>query len=409
MELFKVFTVEETKEIINKTFNKSLEYEEVSLIEGLGRITYEDITSKENVPSFKRSTVDGYAVRFKDVAGASDTIPAMMNIKGEVLMGLVPNFQIDHPGECAYVPTGGMIPEGADAVVMVEYTEKLDDVIILINSAVAFGDNIVDIGEDIKSEELIIRKGTKLRAYEIGVLSSIGIMQVKVFKKPKVAIISTGDEIIDCTKSPALGEVRDINSNLLHALIVESGGNPINFGVIKDDYKKLEDTLEEAIEKCDVVIVSGGSSVGKKDQTLKVINQLQKDSLLVHGIAIKPGKPTIIAKIKHKPVFGLPGHPLSCAIIYNEFVKYHINNLCSFKEENYPTMCSFEINYHKAKGREEFLPVVLTRGVDGRISASPILSKSGLITGFSKAWGYIKINRNEEGLLKGQTVQAYKF
>jgi molybdopterin molybdotransferase len=408
MELFKVMSVEETKELLKKTFMKKGQCEEIALSDALGRIIYEDITAKENVPAFRRSTVDGYAVASKDVVGASETIPSMMNLIGEVIMGQAPSISLKFPGECAYVPTGGMLPEGTDSTVMVEYTDKLDEDTILINTSIAYGDNVVDIGEDIAIDELIIKKGTKLRPYEIGVLSSLGIGKVSVYEKPKVAIISTGDEIVGCDDTPKLGEVRDINSYMLYTAVLEDGGYPINFGVVKDDFSGLKTLMEKALEQCDVVLISGGSSVGKKDQSLRVLNSLDSSTVLVHGIAVKPGKPTIIGKVGEKAVFGLPGHPLSCAVVYKIIVKDYLNDLCCFDEKVYGIQCEFEMNYHKAKGREEYLPVII-KEENHNLIASPILSKSGVITGFSKAWGYIKIEKNQEGILQGQRVYVYKF
>lgn len=409
MDLFKVASVEDTKKILNKVFEAKIECEEVELNHALGRIIYKDIISDINVPSFKRSTVDGYAVASRDIAGASEAIPAMMNLKGEVIMGNASEWNINVPGECGYVPTGGMLPEGANAVVMIEYSDKLDEETILINSPVAYGENVVEIGEDIKNGEIVIQKGTKLRPYEIGVLSSLGINRVVVYRKPTVAIISTGDEIVGCDETPKLGQVRDINSYLLYSAVIEDGAKPINFGVIKDNYETLKKAVEEAIEKCDIVLISGGSSVGKKDQTLKVINALEGPGVLVHGISIKPGKPTIIAKVGNKAVFGLPGHPLSCAVVYKVIVNHYLNGLMDYKDKVYPVQCRFSINYHKAKGREEYLPITLEKMENGEIKASPVFGKSGLITGFSKAWGYIKIDKNEEGIKEGEKVYAFKF
>lgn len=408
MDLFNVVSVNDAQDILDEKFYYKLEKEEINLEKAVGRILYENIISKVNVPEFRRSTVDGYAVNCRDVAGASESIPAILNLKGEVLMGELAGHSIDLPGECVYVPTGGMIPDGADAVVMIEYTEKLDEETILINSTCANGDNVVQIGDDISIDEVVIKKGTKLRPYEIGVLSSLGFTEIPVFKKPKVGIISTGDEIVGISERPRLGQVRDINTYLLYSSILKDEAEPINYGVVKDEYELLKSTVDNALKQCDLVLISGGSSVGVKDQTIKVIDSFQESEVLVHGIAIKPGKPTIISKVCGKAVFGLPGHPLSCAIIYQIIVKNFINKLQNNIDKEYPVQCRFSINYHKAKGREEYLPVVL-KNVDNEFIAEPIFSKSGLITGFSKAYGYIKIDKNIEGLREGEKVLVYKF
>ncbi|WP_434290821.1 molybdopterin molybdotransferase MoeA [Clostridium botulinum] len=408
MDLFNVVSIKEAKSLIEKNFNVKPIKEEVELLSSMDRVIYEDIISHINVPNFRRSTVDGYAVNSKDVAGASESMPAMMNYRGEVFMGKIPEVNMDFPGDCVYVPTGGMIPEGSDSVVMVEYTERVHEDTVLINKATAYGEKVVEIGEDIAKEEIMIKKGERLRPYEIGVLSSLGITKVPVCRKPKVAIISTGDEIVDPNKEPNLGEVRDINSYLLQASIIEDGGIPINYGIIRDDFNLLKNTLEKAIEDTDIVLISGGSSVGKKDVTIDVINSLGDPGVFVHGIAIKPGKPTIIGNVKDKIVFGLPGHPLSAAIVYKVIVKYYIDKIAGVKEKVFPIVCKFNINYHSAKGREEYLPVTLN-WQENEIIASPIFSKSGLISGFSKAYGFIKIDKNLEGIKKDEKVFVYRF
>ncbi|KOA19402.1 molybdopterin molybdenumtransferase [Clostridium homopropionicum DSM 5847] len=408
MDLFNVISVDKAKELIDVNFKLGPKSEYVNLMDSLERIIYNDIISEINVPHFKRSTVDGYAVNSRDIAGASESIPAIMDYKGEVLMGKEPSTNINFPGECVYVPTGGMLPDGADSVVMVEYSEKMDSNTVLINKPNAHGENVVEIGEDISKGECIIKKGRKIRAYELGVMSSLGMMQVQVCKRPKIAVISTGDEIVDPKEEPKMGEVRDINSYVMQAFAIEDGCEPINYGVIKDDFELLKDTVNKAIDEADIVLISGGSSVGKKDATIDVINSLGQPGVLVHGIAIKPGKPTIIGKISDKIVFGLPGHPLSAAIVYKVMVKYCIDKLKGFTEEIFPTVCNFSMNYHSAKGREEYLPVTLTWN-ENEIIASPVLSKSGIISGFSKAYGFIKIDKNLEGIRQGERVLVYRF
>lgn len=408
MELFNVVTVDEARKIIDSNFSQKLDCEIIGIEDCTGRITYEDIISECNVPGFRRSTVDGYAVRSKDVFGASESIPAILNIIGEVQMGKPAPAALKAPGDCMYVPTGGMLPDGSDCVVMIEYTDKLDDRTVLVNSPAGPLDNVVAIGEDIKSGETIIKGSSMIRPYEAGVLASLGIDKVKVMKKPKVAIISTGDEIVDINETPALGQTRDINTYLLYSLIMSDNGIPCIYGLVKDDYEILKHTVDCALSECDIVLISGGSSVGKKDQTLNVINSLGSPGVLIHGLAVKPGKPTIVGKARDRIIYGLPGHPLACAVIYNILVKYYMERLYGLSDAKIPVSCSFSINYHKAKGREEYLPVMLKKDAGG-YTAEPIFTKSGLISGFSKAWGYVKIERNTEGLKAGEAVEVYKF
>jgi molybdopterin molybdotransferase len=407
MELFNVVSVEEAKQIIDNSFNYELGSEKINILQSVDRICFEDIKARCNIPEFKRSTVDGYAVSSRDVYGASDAIPAMLQLKGEVFMGKVPPADITG-GECMYVPTGGMLPETSDSVVMVEYSDKLDEDTILLYSPVSWGGNVIQVGEDIGTEDIVVKKGDKLRPYEIGVLASIGISEVTVYKRPRVAIISTGDEVVPCEAKPALGEVRDINTYLLWSLLIQDGIEPVSYGIIKDEYELLKSTVDKAFDECDLVLISGGSSVGKKDQTLKVIASYEDGEVLVHGIAVKPGKPTIIGKHKEKIIFGLPGHPLACSIVYKILVKNYIHKLMDQQEKVYGIIAEMSINYHKAKGREEYLPVELETE-NSKTIAKPVFGKSGLISAFSKAWGYVKIEKNVEGLKEGQLVEVYRL
>nr|WP_242822553.1 gephyrin-like molybdotransferase Glp [Caloramator australicus] len=407
MELLKLVSIKEAKEIIEKNSTYKIETEKINILDSLGRILAMDIYSNENVPDFVRSTVDGYAAQSEDVFGASESLPAILKLVGEVKIGQTPPCEIN-AGECMYVPTGGMLPKGADTVVMIEYTEKLDHETILVNKPTAPLQNIVEIGEDVKKGELILKKGTKIRPYEIGVLSSLGILEIEVYKKIKVGIISTGDEVVDPKEKINLGQVRDINSYLLYSLCEEEGVEPTLYGIVKDDYEKLRETLDRAIKECDVVIMSGGSSVGNKDETVKVIKSFENSNIFIHGIAIKPGKPTIIGKIGEKFVYGLPGHPLACAVIFKNFVAHYFDKLRGFEREDFWIECKMAVNYHKAQGRAEFLPVRI-KVENGELIAYPTYYKSGLISCFSKSFGYIYIEKELEGVYQGQRVKVFKF
>ncbi len=408
MELFKVVDINEAKRIIDENFKIEARSEKVNISKALGRVLYKDVISQENIPGFRRSTVDGYAIRSKDTAGASEAIPALFELRGEVRMGEEAKVKLDLPGDCAYVPTGGMLPEGADSVVMIEYSEKLDDSTILISTSSYPGENLVEIDEDVAAGELVISKGTRIRPYEIGVLSSLGIIEVDVCKKLSCGIVSTGDEVIEPSKTPASGQVRDINTYLLSSLVEECGAEPVIYGIYNDDFEELKTAITKAVQECDIVLISGGSSVGNKDQTLQAIKALKNSKVLVHGIAVKPGKPTLIGKAEEKIIFGLPGHPLACAVIFKIIVQHYISRVYVQEEANYPISCSFAINYHKAKGREEFLPVKLEQREEG-LTAVPVISKSGIISAFSKAYGYIRINKNVEGIREGEKVFVYRF
>ncbi|MDF2673099.1 MAG: putative molybdenum cofactor biosynthesis protein, partial [Clostridiales bacterium] len=284
----------------------------------------------------------------------------------------------------------------------------LDENTILINKPTAPGENVINEDDDVRVGEVLIKRGSRLRPYEIGVLSSIGQIEVEVVKRVRVGIISTGDEIVSPEKTPLPGQVRDINTYLLSSLIIENGGEAIIYGVCEDTYEDLMDRVERAYKECDMVLISGGSSVGKKDQTLKVMKSLGESSVLVHGMAIKPGKPTLIGKSGGKIIFGLPGHPLACAVVFKAVVKHYMDRTTGEVDVDYPIPCSFTLNYHKAKGREEYLPVNI-EFKDGNMVAVPIFAQSGIISAFSRAWGFVKIDRNLEGLREGDRVLVHKF
>lgn len=407
MELYKVISIAEAIEVMKQEFNQQLQMEAVKTEDAVGRICAQDITSEEAIPGFTRSTVDGYAVNAKDVFGASEAMPAMLHFAGEILMGESAPERLE-AGCCMYVPTGGMLPGTANCVVMVEYSNRLDASTVLLETAAAPLENVIQAGEDIQSGELVMHKGQLLRPYEIGVLSSLGIEQINVFRRPIVGILSTGDEVIACNQTPEPGQVRDINSGLLKAAVQNSGAVAKIYGIIHDDYEQLKQMVDKALAECDIVLLSGGSSVGTRDQTHRVISSYSDGGVLVHGLAVKPGKPTIIGKANGKAIFGLPGHPLACSIIFTVLVKQYLDSLSCFPSSDYGTSAVFSTNYHKASGREEFLPVSLEMQ-DNRLIAIPVFGKSGLITSFARAYGYITIDRNKEGLLEGEHVQVYRF
>jgi molybdopterin molybdotransferase len=408
--VFEVRSVEEVMEIIKKNFSDNdIGTEVVDIRDAIGRVTAQSIMAPENIPGFNRSTVDGYAVISSDTFGAGESIPAQLELQQEVRMGKKPPFQLKK-GQAAYVPTGGELPENADSVVMIEYTEDYKDGYIYINKSSAPGNHIIFTGDDTCEGDLVIEKGRQLRPQEIGALAAMGYSRISVFKKPRVGIISTGDEIVDINDSTSGGaKVRDINSYSLFAGVSSCNCIPVRYGIINDDFEMLKNAVEKAVEECEVVLVSGGSSVGTRDETLKVIEALGEPGVLVHGIAVKPGKPTIIGKIKCKAVFGLPGHPVSAYMIFRIFVCMLLEVLtktpASYRNTNTAVMYC---NYPSNNGREEFLPVKLS-SIDGIVKASPVFGKSGLITSLVSADGFVHIKRGVEGLAKGQVVEIVYF
>jgi molybdopterin molybdotransferase len=408
MEMFTVATKESVKTLLEEEFEfYQNDIEEVNLFESRGRILAEDIYSDENIPNFIRSTVDGYAVIMEDIVGCSDSMPAFLTLIGEAKMG-EKNIKSLKNGETMYVPTGGMLPENADAMVMIEFSEKMEDEVAIYRPA-SIRENIVGIGDDVKFGEKVLESGIEILPNHIGALAAIGKAKVQVRKKLNVAILSTGDEVISIDDKPNIGEVRDVNSFEIGAMLQQLGCNISVLKHIKDDFDCLKCGFEEALSKADVVIISGGSSVGNHDQTPDIINEIGNPGVLVHGIAIKPGKPTIIAKIGDKAVFGLPGHPASCLISYKVIVEPFLKNVL-MKAENKVKTCIAESNFqvHVSSGRDVFYMVQLETA-NGKLIANPVHGKSGMVSLFSKADGYIEIPMSKEGLEKGERVEVNLF
>ena len=291
--------------------------EEVELAEAGGRVLAAPISAPEAVPGFLRATMDGYAVRARDTFGAGAGAPQYLEIKGEVPMGVAPTRGVGG-GETLRVATGAMLPPGADAVVMIEYTAEHPDGTLEVRRSVAPGENVLSPGEDVAPGERLFPAGRRLRPQEIGLLAALGIRRVAAYKKPRVAIISSGDEIVPLDEKPGPGQVRDSNAYLAAAQVAEWGGLPLRHGIIPDDFDALRKTLAAALEASDLILVSGGSSVGVRDLTLSAIEDLPDAEILVHGVALRPGKPTILAALGQqpaKPLLGLPGHPASAAVV----------------------------------------------------------------------------------------------
>ncbi|UCE18942.1 MAG: molybdopterin molybdenumtransferase MoeA [Gemmatimonadota bacterium] len=405
---WKVITREEAEQLYADI--KPLESERVHIQYCLDRVLGEDIISEVDVPHFPRSNMDGYAVRAEDTYGASESSPITLKIVGKVDMGKVADLSIS-PGEVAHIATGGMLPEGADAMVMVEYTEAPENDRVAIKRAVAPGEHIVSIGEDIKRGQLLLKKGNRLRAQDIGVLAAVGVTEVAVHRRPRVGILSTGDEIVPPEVEPKPGQVRGTNIYTLSALTVKFGGEPIDFGIVRDEFETLKEKIAAAIQSCDIVAISGGSSVGTQDITLCVIKSFEAKGILAHGVAIRPGKPTIQALVSGKPVIGLPGHPVSAAVVYGLLVKPIIYRLTGASEnlsEQAAIRARLSQNVPSPSGREDYVRVTLRREGD-LWWADPIFGKSGAITTLTKADGLVKIDLELEGLEEGQWVEVKPF
>ncbi|NLM43698.1 MAG: molybdopterin molybdotransferase MoeA [Clostridiales bacterium] len=408
MKLFNVKKVDEVKKIIDEAFSDIWsKYELVPIEKSLGRVAYEDLHSPIELPEFSRSVVDGYAVLSKDTHGAGESMPVFLNVIGRVEMGQVATDTIKS-STAIYVPTGAMIPPGADAVVMIEYVENLDENIIAVYTPVAPGQGIIKKGDDIKKGHKVLSKGKRIRARDIGVLSALGIEFIKVYEKIKVSVISTGDEIVNPFGEVSFGQIRDINTYLISAMAEESGAEISLKLLVEDDFDELIEAIKKALQVSEIVVLSGGSSVGAKDMTAKAIEFMDGGEIFVHGVAVKPGKPTIVGKIGDKAIFGLPGHPSSAMIIYKLFVDYLIRKYYSMNEDTIYVEASCSENIHSDPGKETYQPVELIEK-NGAYEAIPIYGKSATISKVAKSIGYIKITENKEGIKKGEKVRVALF
>lgn len=402
--MLNVCTPEEALNIIRREFaGSTAETEVLPLSACLGRVLAEDITANEYVPDFDRSTVDGYAVRASDTFGCSDSMPAILKLRGIVGMGKASGIVL-RGGECAYVPTGGEIPAGADAMVMIEHGESYGNEEIGILKAAAPGNNIIYRGDDVFPGKTVIRAGRVLRAEDIGALAALGICDVKLKKRPVVGIISTGDELVPVSQRPEAGQVRDVNSDMLAASVELCGAEARCFGIVRDGYMKLREAIMEHLDNCDVLLISGGSSVGQMDSTCAVIEEL--GTLLLHGIAMKPGKPTIIGKIGSKPVIGLPGHPAAAFFVTDIFVKELIAVMLGIKPHVFSVSARLTEAVSSNHGRAQYLGVVLSEA-GGKLYARPVRSKSGLISSLAGCDGYFCIPRDSEGCAKGDEITVF--
>jgi len=401
VEFLKVLTYKAALDLIKQNLPpKQIEY--LTLLEANYRVLAQDIISNEDLPSFSRTTVDGYAVFSRDTFGSSESLPAYLQYAGQVKMGEHPNFQI-LPGQCAWIPTGGMMPDGADGAVMVEYTDRIEDSTVLIYRPVGPGENIMHKGEDLRTGQTVLPTGKLLAPQDIGILASLGIDSVPVYKEYSVGILSTGDEIIPIYQTPSLGEVRDVNSYTLAAAVRSCNANPQTYPIVKDDFKLLKTQVEKVLAKNDLLIMSGGSSVGLKDVTLDVLLSFPDSELLFHGIAVKPGKPTLAVRIADKLVIGLPGHPVSALMIF-----YVMCAPVLRKRAVWTVKAPISINVASQAGRDDFIPVKLTGSPEHKI-ITPLLGKSGIMSILSQADGYIHIPYEQQGIVKNDVVSVYLF
>jgi len=404
-EFFKVTDLQKVLEY--RTEFPQVATEEIPLLETVGRILAEDMVADVDLPDFPRAIVDGYALQGASTFGASDGNPAYLTVTGSIAMGESPELTIG-PGQAVRIATGGMLPRGTDSVVMIEHTEAIDDTTIEVYRSVAPGQNLIAIGEDIKKQTGVLLKGQMIRPQETGLLAALGKQQVAVYQKPVIGIISSGDEIVPISETPSRGQIRDINTYTLSGLIHATGAQATSFGIVRDDFEILFEKCKLALEQCDMILISGGSSVGARDFTVDVLSALRDAKILVHGISISPGKPTILAKVQNKAFWGMPGHVASAMIVFSRVVKPFVEYLSgqtAATQKELRLQAKLSRNVAARQGRIDFIRVEL-RLEEGCLWADPVLGKSGLISTMVKADGLVEIDINTEGLDKGTEVKV---
>jgi len=409
LKFFNVISICDARKLLAENFPYSRGASETVPIESAyGRICAEDTACGEDIPAFTRSTVDGYAVTSMDTHGASESVPAMLYVKGTIAMGETPGFSLIS-GEAARISTGGMLPQGSDSVVMVENTETFSEQDLMVYHPVRQNENTIIKGDDIKNGEIIVHEGEEISHGHIGALASAGISTIAVRKKTSFSIISTGDEIVSIDSSPSTGQVRDINSHCLASMIRSIGGHVNSSRLLKDNLTDIKTELESAVINSDIVILSGGSSVGSRDFTVEAINSLSGEGVLTHGISIKPGKPTIIGESNGKAIFGLPGHPVASMIVFRVLVEYLFNHLNGTDRSHDHISAVSGTNIHSDPGKTTFQPVILKTLPNGETVAEPVYGKSGMISTILRAQGFIEIGSETEGINRGDHIKVYRL
>ncbi len=406
-EFLKLIPIPQALQILLSNLDVKVNPEKVKTIDALGRVTASSIYSPIPMPPFPRSTVDGYAVRAADTFGASEILPAYLSLIGEIHMGSSPEFDINR-GEAGLIHTGGMLPNSADAVVMLEYTQAVGADTVEIMRPVAISENIIKVGEDVRLGEEVISAGMRIRPAEIGGLAALGIVELEVAKKPIVGILSSGDEVVSPEENILPGQVRDINSYSLSALLEHAGAIPKRYGVFPDQYDQIYSVAAKAIQECDLVVITAGSSASARDLTAQVIDQLGSPGVLVHGVNIKPGKPTILAICNHKAVIGLPGNPVSALVIASLFVVPVVETLLGLPGlvRRPKILARLSTNVSSQAGREDWVAAQLIPD-QGGYHVDPIFSKSNLIFSLVRANSMIRVPPDATGLSAGEMVEVY--
>ena len=407
-EFFTVRTPAEAHGLLHQHFAATVRTEHIATAHALDRVLAQTITSPQDLPNFVRSTVDGYAVNAADTYGASPGLPAWLTVVGEVPMGQSSNIELQL-GDAALVHTGGMLPPGATAVVMVENTQMVDAQSIEVLKPVAAGENLVQIGEDVRTGEPVLAPGRAIRPQDIGALLALGITEITVAQPPRVAILSTGDEVVPPAQAPQPGQVRDINSYTLAALTRRAGGEPILGGIAPDDRAALDEMARQALAQADMLVLSAGSSVSYRDMSVEIIDGLGQPGVLVHGVSVRPGKPTIVAVCNGKPVFGLPGNPVSAMVIFDLLVAPTIQQMLgALAAPQKQVQARLARNVASAAGREDYVQVRLEQR-ENELWAVPVFGKSNLIYTLVHAQGSIKIPLDAGGIYENEWVTVFLY
>jgi molybdopterin molybdotransferase len=394
---FEVVSIDEAVRTV-RSIAKQTGTETIVIDEADGRVLAETVISPEDIPGFDRSWKDGYAVIAQDTYHASESSPAILTLSGSVIMGKSQKGEIK-PGECMYIPTGGQMPSGADAVVMIEYTEQVCSR-VLIRQPVGLRENVIAKDEDFRAGATIYPCGFTLRPQDIGVLASIGKTRISVRKNPRIGVISTGLELVPAEAIPRTGEVREVNSHLISVFSRRQGASPVKYGIIRDTMDELIRTIQIACNECDAVIVSGGSSKDRNDITFQAISQLGE--VFIHGISIAPGKPTIIGKCGDVPVIGLPGHPVSTFMVMSLVVVHLIQAMKGAPCQHiYKKTVKMATDVRSEEGREQYIRVKIENN-----AATPVLGKSGLLNTLLHSDGIIHIPAGKEGVERGEEIEV---
>jgi molybdopterin molybdotransferase len=415
-ELFTVLPPGEAFATLARACSPVAGEETVFLEAACGRVLAAGVLAAETLPAFARSTMDGYAVRSGDTLGASEQSPAYLRLAGEIPTGVVPEVAVGR-SEAVRIHTGAMLPDGADAVVMVEDTNlqpstDAGQAEVEVLAAAAAGENVLTVGEDVRAGAPAVIAGRRLRAADVGGLAALGISRVAVRARPRIAILSTGDEVVPVSAHPARAQVRDVNATTIASVVADAGGIPIARGIVRDDPDELERALREALDSADAVVLSAGSSVSARDLTAGVVARLGAPGILVHGIAIKPGKPTVLAVCDGKPVVGLPGNPASALVVAWRIVRPMVRLLGGERfdaegaADEHARTAVLDVSVPSRPGREDFVPCTLARDADGALRATPVFGSSNLIFTLVRSDALIVVPLDRSGLSAGESVRV---